>query len=239
MGDVPRAYGAPPGPIDRYLDGFERGRFPLEPGPLTRTAFVLMVVPALLFSVLPFVLGPLSSLALLPVPAALAVHVVGLRLLRYGEAPREARIAWWTWLLGVGAGIAAGATSVLYGLPSSFDPTAPWGTVPAPGLAWAVLFPLVPTSALAATVRGLWPFADRAERLVLSWAVVGSAFGLATLLLLGTLPGGRVPGPVGILVALGVGGPVLVAAVGRMLWRTRYVGPLVAPLAPAVTFERV
>lgn len=231
--------GRPPGPIDRFLDTFERGRFPLEPGPLTRTALLMAVVPALLFSVFPFLVLGVGSLALLAVPAAFAVHLVGLRLLRFGEAPREARTAWWTWLAGVALGVAAGVTSLLYGLPSTFDPGAPWGTASVPGLAWVVLFPLVPTSALAATVRAIWPYADRREKLVLSWSIVGSAFGMATLALLGGLPYGRVPGPLAILAALGVGAPVLVAGVAGMLWRTRHVGPLVVPFAPLVRFERV
>lgn len=211
----------PAGPLDRYLDSLRRGVMPLDPDPLSRLAVILVAIPAVLFTVMPLALPFVGSLTLLMVPAAFAVHAIGLWLLRYGDAAEQARSAWRTWMLGVAVGASAAAVAVAYAFPAGFRAGVAWGPVTAPGLAWIVMFPLVPTTAIVASVTALWPFADRRERLVLSWSVVGAMAGFASLLLLAVVAGGQVPGPLGILVVLDVAGPLLLAGIARLLWRTR------------------
>lgn len=209
-----------PSLIDRYLASIEPGTMPLAPAGLTRAAIGLMLAPALLFTVMPALVRGLGSLALLFVPAVFALHGVGLWLIRQGRRPHAVRRAWQTWTIGLVVGIALAASTLLVGIPSSIASREAWGSAATPGLAWLVVYPLVPSVAIGATVQATWPFADRRERVILSWAMVGTAATLGMLLVLRALAPIAVSGPVGILVALGVSGPVLLAGVGRMLWRT-------------------
>lgn len=225
------------GMLDRYLDGLGRGVMPLDPDPLSRLAISLIAIPAVLFTAMPLMLPFFGSLTLLLVPAAFAVHAIGLWLLRYGEAAEQARSAWRTWMVGVAVGLASAVLAVAYAFPTGFDVAVTWGSVPAPGLAWIVIFPLVPTTAIAATVTALWPYADRGERLFLSWSVVAALAGFLSLMILGVVAAGRVPGPLSITVALDVAAPLVLLGIGRLLWRTRAAARSV-PTGPITTFRR-
>lgn len=208
---------------------------PLDPAPLTRAAIGLMLAPAILFSVMPALVRTLGSLALLFVPAVFALHGVGLWLMRQGRSPDAIRRAWQTWTLGLVVGIALAASTLLVGIPSDIAAREAWGSAATPGMAWLVVYPLVPSVAVGATVQATWPFADRRERVILSWAMVGTAATLAMLLVLRAVAPIPVSGPIGILVALGVSGPVVLAGVGRMLWRTaarNRTAPSRGPISP-------
>lgn len=225
------------GMLDRYLDGLGRGVMPLDPDPLSRLAISLIAIPAVLFTAMPLMLPFLGSLTLLLVPAAFAVHAIGLWLLRYGEAAEQARSAWRTWMLGVFVGIVAAVLAITHAFPTGLEVGVAWGSAPAPGLAWIVIFPLVPTTAIVATATALWPFADRKERLVMSWSIVGGMAGFLSLMVLALVAAGRIPGPLSILVALDVAGPVMLVGIGRLLWRTRAAARRV-PTGPITTFRR-
>lgn len=207
--------------VDAYLDSLGAAAATMKPDHRSRVALALMAVPAVLFAAMPALVRVLSSLSLLLVPAAFAVHAVGLWLLGQGCAPDEARSAWRTWAVGLILGVGLSVSSLALGVPAGLDPSAAWGSAPSPGRAWLVVFALVPTAAIGATVQAAWAFADRFERLALSWAVVASVAALASLLVVGLVPGSAVPGPVAVLAGLGIGGPVLLVGLGRLLWRTR------------------
>lgn len=212
---------------------------PTAPRPLTRAAIGLMLAPAILFSVMPALVRALGSLALLFVPAVFALHGVGLWLIRQGRSRAAIRRAWQTWTIGLVLGIAMVVSTLLIGIPTDIAAREAWGSAGTPGLAWLVVYPLVPSVAIGATVQATWPFADRRERVILSWAMVGTAATLAMLLVLRAVAPTGVSGPVGILVALGVSGPVLLAGVGRMLWRTAARNRAAPSRGPVSTVERV
>lgn len=228
----------PSGPsllLDRYLASLDPGTLPLTPGPLARAAIGLMVAPAIVFTLMPALVGTLGSLALLSVPAVFALHAVGLWLIRQGRTPDAVRRAWRTWLIGLGLGVALAATTLAIGFPAGVTAGASWGSAASPGLAWLVVYPLVPTAVVGATVQATWAFADRRERLILSWSVVGAAFALALLLVLRVFAPAGVSGPIGILAALGVSAPVLLVGIGRLLWRTsarNRAAPSQGPISP-------